>query len=217
MPTALATVPIVDLLRNRIVSGSLPPGAPLRQEALAADLGVSRIPVRDALAQLSAEGLVALAASGARVTTVTDTECAEVFDLRVLVEGDLLAHAVPRHTPRTLRRLAAVQLELEHTDDAAGWVAGDRDFHEALYEPAGRTWTLDTVRRLRNVVERFAVLHLSHDVRRSAWRDEHRSLLEAVGAGDVVLARDRLSAHLRGTEGIVRAALGELHASTRPA
>jgi DNA-binding GntR family transcriptional regulator len=200
----------VERLRERIVTGSLAPGAALRQEALAADLGVSRIPIRDALAQLSAEGLVSLGATGARVTTLTDAECEELFDLRVLLETDALAHAVPRHTPRTVRRAAAIQAELEHADDAAEWVAGDRAFHEALYEPAGRVWTLETVRRFRNVVERFAVLHLSHDTRRAAWRDEHHALLAAVGAGDVPLARERLTAHLRATEDVVRGTLREL-------
>lgn len=208
MPHPHRTVSIVDRLRERIVTGSLAPGVPLRQEALAADLGVSRIPVRDALAQLSAEGLVTVGASGTRVTTLTEDECAELFDLRVLLEGDALAHGVPRHTPRTLRGAAAIQTELEHAD--AEWLLLDCAFHEALYAPAERPWTLETVRRFRNVVERFAVLHLTHDARRGPWRDEHHALLAAVSAGDVALARDCLTAHLRATEAVIRAVIREL-------
>ena len=208
MPSPRTPTPLVERLRERIVAGVLPPGAPLRQEELAADFGVSRIPVRDALAQLQAEGLVELRASGGvRVATLTAEACAELFDLRVLLEGDALRHAVPRHTPRTLQRAASVQAELELADDPLDWVAGDRAFHEALYAPGARPRTLDIVRVLRNAVERFAVRRLSHDARRAAWRAEHRALLDAVAAGDAAAAGERLAAHLRATEAVVRAAL----------
>jgi DNA-binding GntR family transcriptional regulator len=215
MPTrATAPAALVERLRDRITAGVLPPGAPLRQEELAADFGVSRIPVRDALAQLQSEGLVELRASGGvRVATLTPEACGELFDLRVLLECDALRHAVPRHTPRTLQRAASIQAELEFADDAADWIAGDRAFHEALYAPGGRARTVDIVRVVRNVVERFAVARLSHDARRAEWRDEHRALLDAAAAGDAAAACERLTAHLRATVGVVRDAL----AATPPA
>jgi len=201
---------VADQLRARITSGALAPGAPLRQEQLAAELGVSRIPVRDALTLLHAEGLVDLRPTGSCVATLTEPQAAELFDLRVLLEVDALRRAVPNHTPRTLRRVAAVQAELELADDTAEWATLDRAFHEALYGPSERPRTLDTIRVFRNVAERFALAALSHDVRRDAWRDEHRGLLDAVGAGDVARAADALTAHLRATEAVVRDAIRQL-------
>ena len=199
---------LVDQLRNLITTGALGPGAPLRQIELAKSFGVSRIPIRDALGQLHAEGLVEIGRDrGTYVTTLTEEECAEIFDLRVLLEHDALIHAVPRHTPHTLRRVAAIQAELELTDHAVHWAEGDRQFHEALYEPGERARTTQLIRLLRNVVERFAVANLSHDARRAPWKAEHRALLDAVTAGDAVQAGVSLVSHLRATEAVVRSAL----------
>ena len=202
---------LVDQLRRLITTGELAPGAPLRQTELADSFGVSRIPVRDALVQLQAEGLVQTGRDrGTYVTSLTEHECAEIFDLRVLLEREALLHAVPRHTPATLRKVTAIQAELELTDDSARWAEGDRHFHEALYAPAERDRTIQLVGMLRNVVERFAAAHLSHDVRRTAWKEEHRALLAAVTAGDAARATECLVTHLRATEAVVRSALRDL-------
>ena len=205
-----ATALVVQRIRDRIVSGDIPPGAPLRQEDLAARMGVSRIPIRDALARLEAEGLVEIRSDrGAYVAGLDRDRCVEVFDLRVLIECDTLGHAIPRHHARSLRAARAIQAELEVEDETMRWLEGDRRFHEALYEPSGRELSLQMVRTLRNAVERFCVARLSHATRRDEWRDEHRDLLEAVAARDSEQARTCLTRHLRATQEVVLSALDE--------
>src|SRR3954464_3473882 len=87
----------ITALRERILRGDYPEGEPLRQDAIADELGVSRIPVREALRQLEAEGLVTFSPHrGAVVSSLSLDEIDELFDLRAQIECDLLAHAVPR-------------------------------------------------------------------------------------------------------------------------
>jgi|SRR5688572_6312220 len=199
---------LLDRLRRRIVQGQLEPGSPMRQQSLAAELGVSRLPVRDALLRLEAEGLVEVRSDrGAYVTSLTAAECVEVFDLRVLLECDALEHAIPGHTPRSIRSVEAVQMELEVEDETPRWVEGDRRFHELLYEPSGRARTLRFIEMLRNIVDRFYLTRLEHGVRRDPWKKEHRGILDAVRSRDIGRARAALTDHLRATRLVALAAL----------
>src|SRR5580693_1173264 len=101
---------IAEQLRADIVCGVREAGAPLRQELVASELGVSRMPVRDALNQLQAEGLVELIPNrGAFVASMTLEECAEVFELRALLECNALSHAISGHTDKSIRRLQQIQ------------------------------------------------------------------------------------------------------------
>src|SRR3954452_24316566 len=86
-----------DAIRERILLGHYPEGEPLRQDALGAELGVSRIPVREALRQLEAEGLVTYSPHrGAVVSHLSLKEIRELFELRALIEADLTRRSVPR-------------------------------------------------------------------------------------------------------------------------
>ena len=200
---------ILTRLRHRVVQGELEPGSPMRQEQLAAEMGVSRIPVRDALRRLEAEGLVEVRSDrGAYVTSPGAAECIEIFDLRVLLECDALEQAIPHHTARSLRSAEAVQAELEMEDETRRWVEGDRRFHELLYAPSGRARTLHFIEMLRNVVDRFYLARLEHGIRREAWRKEHQGLLDAVRARDAGRAPAALTRHLRETQKVVLAVLG---------
>lgn len=180
----------------------------MRQELLAAEMGVSRLPIRDALTKLEAEGLVEIRPNrGAYVASLNHEECLEIFDLRVLLECDALRHAIGRHSARSIRALQAVQSELEVENQTTLWVEGDRQFHEMLYAPSGRTRTLELIKPLRNTVERFCIAHLEHNVRRTEWGSEHRALLELVVAQDLEKACRQLTAHLRATQEVVLAAI----------
>ena len=208
---------IAATLRAALHAGRWPPGAALRQEELAAEFGVSRIPVREALGQLQAEGLVVIEPHrGAFVAGFTEAEMREVFDLRVLLEGDALKHAVPLHTPRSLRQLRAIQQELDAEDEVPAWAQADRAFHEVLYAPSGRTRTLGLIASLRGSVERFYLSRLSPGSRREGWRDEHHQILDAVEARDARLAVRLLTRHLRETEQLALAALASSHTKDTP-
>jgi DNA-binding GntR family transcriptional regulator len=199
---------LADQLRADIDTGVWKPGAALRQEELATRYGASRIPVREALQLLQAEGLVVIAPNrGASVASLTRTEVEEIFDLRGMLEADLLARAVPHHDRKTLVRLESIQEELEVEDSRAGWLTGDRRFHEALYRPAGRARTFNLMLMLRRQVERYALSQVEPGTRRDEWKREHRAVIAAVRAKDVDRAVLRLTEHLNETRAVV---LGQL-------
>jgi DNA-binding GntR family transcriptional regulator len=194
---------IADQLRDALNAGRWSPGAPLRQEELAEEFSVSRIPVREALSKLHAEGLVVIHPNrGAYVATFTEAQMREIFDLRVLLECEALRHAVHRHTPQSLRQIEAIQHALDAADDKLGWARGDRAFHDALYAPSARERTLQLINGLRGSIERFYLARLTPDSRRSGWRDEHQRLIAAVKARDMRAAQRELTDHLRQTEAL---------------
>ena len=201
---------LAQRLREAIDAGQWKPGELLRQEQIAAEYGVSRIPVREALAQLQTEGLLEVAHyRGARVSRPRAEEVDELFDLRLLVEGDLLMRALEQHDQRSLRELKRLQDALEDADDRLGWIAGDIAFHEALYAPAGRPRSLALFRQLRAPIDRFSAQVLGPGARKQGWADEHRQLITAVAAGDATAARAILEQHLQATQAVVRAACSE--------
>ncbi|WP_332778430.1 GntR family transcriptional regulator [Polaromonas sp.] len=195
---------LAERLRADIDCGVWEPGVALRQEELAARYGASRIPVREALQLLHADGLVVVAPNrGACVASLRVDEIDEIFNLRVLLETHLLAEAIPQHSPKTLIRLEAAQKELELEDSRAGWMTGDRRFHEALYEPANRVRTLRLVLTLRGQVERYAFTQIGPHTRRAEWKREHRELIASVRAKDIQSAIRSLSDHLNETRTVV--------------
>ena len=199
---------VAAALRGALHQGRWAPGAPLRQEDLAAEFGVSRIPVREALNKLQAEGLVVVEPNrGAFVARLSADEVNEIFDLRVLLECDALRHAIAQHTPRSLRQLHALQAELDAEDDPSLWLATDAAFHQVLYAPCNRRRTLDMIALLRASVTRLYRAHLSPNTRRKGWRDEHHALLKAVAARQVDKAVAALTRHLRATQAAALAAL----------
>lgn len=199
---------IAARLRADIDAGAWPAGAPLRQEDLAARYGASRIPVREALTLLRADGLVCIEPNrGAFVTRLTTAEVDEIFDLRVLLETDVLLRALPLHTPKSILRLQLAQTELEGEDSRRGWLDGDRAFHEALYAPSGRARTLALIWSLRAQVERYGLTQLTPGVRRAGWAKEHQQLISAVNIRDSRQAAEALQRHLRETQSAVRTAI----------
>jgi len=200
-PRAQGGPAILAALRADISSGKLAPGAVLRQAELAEQFGTSRIPVREALNSLQAEGLVQIEPNrGAFVTTLSAEELHELFDLRVLLETDVLRRAVPLHTERSLRRLEAIQHELDGETVPQEWVRLDRVFHDELYAPCARLRSLQLVASLRASVERFYLVRLGPETRRPEWNDEHQRLIALVRAGDAEGACAMLAGHLRETE-----------------
>lgn len=206
--TQTSSSAVIHLLRQSLDRGRWSPGEPLRQEEIAAELGVSRVPVREAFFQLQAEGLVQVVPNkGVYVRTLSADNLRELFRLRRLLEADVLADAVPLHTAGTLNRLETVQAALDKARTVADWLAGDREFHEALYAPAQRPETLTLIRRLRFSVDRFYFSRLKPSTRAQAGHDEHHALIRAVRRHDAAAAARLLGKHLDATERSALAAL----------
>lgn len=201
---------VTRLLRQSLDQGRWASGEALRQEEIAAELGVSRVPVREALFQLQAEGLLHMVPNkGMYVRGVNADQLRELFRLRWLLESDVLAQAVQLHTPASLNRAETIQAALDKARAVADWIAGDREFHEALYAPAQRSESMDIVRRLRFQVDRYAFARMKPGARAQGWHEEHHALLRAVRRQDADAALKVLQAHLAETQ---RSALAVLAA-----
>lgn len=138
-PTAQEAV-FVEI-RRAILAGEMPPGTQIFPDELAAEYGVSRIPVRDALRLLESEGLVSYAAyRGYQVTRLTEDELLELQRLREILEDEALRVGAPKITRAALAVMNAALTEMhdhEQADDLASWGEAHRKFHFALYETAG--------------------------------------------------------------------------------
>lgn len=198
--TAIAT----DRLRQRILAGEWDDGAQLRQEALSRELGVSRVPVREALRQLEAEGLVTIIDNrGAVVSQLSLPEVVELLRVRVLLECDLLLEAVPRQTSADL---AEAELLLSRYEDAlvagdvASWGQYNEAFHLALYRAAARPQTLALVQQLHNRTDRYTRMQILLTDFSERARQEHRHLLELCRSKDAIGAAAFLRQHILGAE-----------------
>src|SRR3982750_1028960 len=155
---------------HRIRRYSTPPGGALRQEELAERFGVSRLPVRDALLRLEAQGLVHVFPNrGAFVISLSADDVREVYEMRVLLEGDMLERAVPKIGEDDWRRIEAANAESVRTADGPGWGGGDGKSPRALYEPAGRPRQLATIEQLRGTVARFWTARSALPDRAAEW------------------------------------------------
>src|SRR5262245_3040807 len=188
---------IATALRDEIHRGVLAPDQPMRQEEVAARFGVSRIPVREALGRLEAEGLVIVRPNrGAVVVSLSAEELREVYELRALVEGDLLARAMPLLTAVQLARAEALHAALGATQDPDEQGDLNREFHRALLDGAPRSRQRALVEQLRGVVERYEALQRALLRETSTFQADHRRILDACRQGDAAGTRLALEEHL---------------------
>jgi DNA-binding GntR family transcriptional regulator len=192
---------VFEIVRERIVSGALPETFPIRQDALASELGVSKIPLREALARLEQEGLVAGQANrGYTVRPMSALQAEEIYELRLAVEPGAAAYAAIHADDA--RRSAAIGA-FEHLNSASRDLleaaARNRAFHAALVAANGRDLTIDLVQRLSVLAERYVVAHLRPEGRGDRAYVEHRALLDAWLDRDGVAVRDMLTRHLEAT------------------
>ena len=194
---ALRGEAVTELLREGIVSGVLPPGMALRQDRLAQSLGISKIPLREALARLESEGFVTGSPGrGVTVAAVSSQHVQEIFHLRNMMEVDLLAAAIPRMTAQTFQEAEAAIREFD-TAPVAQLSRINWRIHSTLYRPSGRALSLEILRGLFLHAERYVRVHMATlDQDRAANRD-HERLLEACRArrsGEACgILRDHLS------------------------
>jgi DNA-binding GntR family transcriptional regulator len=213
MPSALSRPRILaheiaEQVRGLIEAGGYAPGVAIRQEEIASRLGVSRIPVREAFRLLEAEGIVTLHANrGAFVTQPTEAEIDELFDVRLMLETDLLTRACAQITDAQLAEIDALDARLAAATDAADWVQRDEEFHAATYAAAGRARTVALVGTLRRSLNAYYRRYLGPSVRSSAWRTEHRALRRALKERDAAAAAEALRRHLEGTRSVLLGAL----------
>lgn len=169
---------IADVLRSLILRGHIDGGQPLRQDTIAAWFGVSHIPVREALRQLTAEGLVELQnMRGATVTLLRPDEAEEILEIRFTLEIRAVSLATPHWTEATFDSLEAQLVEAEGCDSIDRWSDLNRSFHEGLYQPCARPRLLALIGSLNTNVERYIRLLVSRSDYRLQAQREHRAIL----------------------------------------
>lgn len=194
---------IAARVREAILDGHLPPGTPIRQEALAQHLGTSRIPVREALRQLETEGMLTLVPhSGARVARLDLSEAIEVYRIREALEPIAIAESAERLTDAQLEQLRdlAELIEASQTDPQK-WIRHDRTFHLLSYAAAPFPRLLRMIHGFWNTTQQYRRAHLSTFTEQTfdIIHMEHRMILEALERHDPVDAAERHRSHLRRT------------------
>jgi DNA-binding GntR family transcriptional regulator len=203
---------IAARIREKILTGTYAPGAALLQDSIAAEFGVSKIPVREALVQLRSAGLVDIFAHrGFQVRAISASEMLEVFRLRLAIEPAAVAEGARRATPDDRAAAAAALQALNRalaTRDLKN--SGDLNsaFHLSLVVPRLQPVTSETLARLHTLAQRYVRMHLRPTGRVKRAIKEHTSLHDAWAAQDVRDARRLCQAHIGETLEELSDALG---------
>jgi len=195
--TAFAT------LREAIITLALPPGTLLARAAIAARLGVSQTPVREALIRLQDESLIEVVPhSATRVARIDLANARQAHFLRLAVELETVRRIARSRPPGVALRLAEELASLRALlarGDLAGFANADETFHAALYAAAEVPELWDLIRSRSGHLDRLRRLHLPTPGKAEAILREHEALSEALTAGDAPRAEAALRTHLSGT------------------
>lgn len=200
---------IADALRRAINVGQLPDGAELNQVELATHFGVSRVPVREALRQLQAEGLIESRAHRLSLVRGTDPDrLVEVFSLRALIEGWLIERAVPHIDAETIETARKINKRLREESDHPSWLELNTEFHNVLFRSSGAEEGIELLGPLRQRSERYTRLWSRgngvHRPRQTCA--EHEKILNLIAAGDAAGARAASEEHVMHTcEAVLKA------------
>lgn len=188
-------VPVADVLRDAIRQRLLPPGMALVQSSLAEALGVSKIPVREALHALASEGLVTFTDEGARVTALPAPEIHELWTLRALLEPAMAGAIVERLGPTDLARLRDLVEAMEDAPDGDEWSELNYAFHLELYRVSRLPHFAGAAARVLTAIEPYSRVAVDRLSGRPAAQAEHREMLTALEARDAAALREVLERH----------------------
>jgi DNA-binding GntR family transcriptional regulator len=169
-------------LRNEILAGRLPGGTPVRQEAIAAQLGMSRIPVRDAIAHLVVGGLLTYESNRRVIVTVLEeADLVELFAMRAVLEGMAARHAIANLTREDFEQLSWLAARMDKTDRSGDqWVPVHHEFHDLLCRRAGMPRLFAEIQRLRQSVEPYVRMLISLDGAAELRTSRHNQLVNSI-------------------------------------
>ncbi|MBV4455807.1 MULTISPECIES: GntR family transcriptional regulator [Pseudomonas] len=192
---------LAESLRERILNGEFKEGESLIQETIATEYGVSRMPVREAFKELEASGLITTQIhKGSVVKSIPLEQIAELFDLRALLESELLERSLPNMTEAHFAATKQLLPQLEAAyldDDIAQWGKLNWLFHESLYAAADRVQTLAIVQGINIQTDRYIRLQLLLTAGKKEAEVDHRELLKLCENGDVRKAVQFLRKHIQ--------------------
>jgi DNA-binding GntR family transcriptional regulator len=177
------------------MAGDLAPGAKLNQHRLATELGMSRIPVRDALRSLAAEGLVTFRAHATAVVAPLSMEdLQELYEIRISLEPRLGRLAIPNLTELHFDAMAEMIARMGSITDTDEWLAINNRFHETLYTASGRRRSLDMVRVARRQTDRYTAIYI--ELNHALVDTEHQMILQAARRGHGTRLEALITAHI---------------------
>jgi len=192
-----------DSIRDAILSGRHAPGQRLVTEELAKELGVSRMPVREALHRLEVAGLITITPhKGAVVSELSEAEVAEIFHIRAVLEGLATRLATTQLTPADHKRLDALLEEMERAakaQDPAKALLINRDFHTVIWKAARAPRLREMLENLYDACQRFRNLSVLLPGRLDQITQEHRRIARALAQEDAAAAERQANAHYEGT------------------
>ncbi len=200
--TGLA-VNVSTLIRDSILSGRLRPGTRLVEHELARSLGISRVPVREALIQLELAGLVVARPNGRYVLEIGERDIEQLYEVRLALERLAVAEAVRNVTPErvaALRRALRAMDEATAHHDLGAHVQADFELHELVWRQADNPHLLTALRTLAGPIYMFMANDPpSHEARPAYWAelfDVHARLIEAIAAGHEARAVASIEDHI---------------------
>ncbi|WP_082524482.1 GntR family transcriptional regulator [Pseudorhodoferax sp. Leaf274] len=199
-----STDDIVAVLHQAIVRGIFHPGQALRQDELAAEFQVSKIPLREALRTLQAQGFVELPLNrGALVQAPTLDQLKDAFELRLLVEPSLMRTAAPLLTRADLDEAERLVRGMDKAGTAWAFSELNVRFHDLLYGPAQRPLSKQILAMLQGHIQRMSFMQLSLAGFNRSSNEDHRVILAACRQGDADAAARAVAGHVKGVRRIV--------------
>lgn len=192
---------VADELRSAIIAGTFKTGEKLAQDTIAEQLGLSKIPIREALVQLESEGLVQIIRhKGAIVTGLTGDEALELFEIRIQLEPLAIVDACKHIDEEGIRQLRLILDSMDGlTNNRAEWLELNRLFHQTVYSYSRRKH-LNKILEIRANIDRFLQLYIrvADDMTEPSIR--HRKILTALEARNSIKAREEVITHLEETK-----------------
>jgi DNA-binding GntR family transcriptional regulator len=196
---------IASALRTAVYDGQFADGEELNQVELAQYFNVSRVPIREALRQLQAEGLVRIVAHHKTVVAgLSVEEIAELIEMRAVLEAHMVRKSAPHLDTRAIARLHKLCDEMDRmTDYGSRWVLKNWEFHQTLYGSGSSKTMIDLVERIHLKIERYA-RQAGTDRRLREAAAEHRNILTHIERKDYAAASTQIEEHVLNTGAEIR-------------
>ncbi|MBI4790830.1 MAG: GntR family transcriptional regulator [Chloroflexi bacterium] len=198
-------------LKDAILEQKYSPGQALLEETIATELGISRTPVREAIRELSREGLVETSPNRrAVVRALTTLELLDIFEIKIRLEGLCAAHAAERSAKATAQELAKTVKAMAaaaKAHDKQAYLRADEAFHAAIYLGAKNDRVQEIINDLNAQWHRMRQGMAAIESRMETAVDEHQRIAQAIGAGDPQAAESAMRVHLENLRDQIRSML----------
>ena len=196
-----------DILKELILTGRLEQGKLHNEKRLAEILGVSRTPVREALLELSREGMVSFVPSkGVKVLKITPKQVQEVFELRRIIEGYIIKSISKQLTPADLKKIEKILAKQDRSaskDEELSFIEMDKEFHLFMASKMGNQQIETILQNLRDQIHLMGIRAIKDQSRSQQVLKEHQRIFSALKKKDAKRAHEELMKHLNNTEKIL--------------